>query len=67
MKYLYKCAECGYTQEVTHGMNENPGVYCPNCYDPQLEPQRQPMEKVIEGGSGFHLKGKRWAKDGYGR
>ena len=26
--YLYKCDQCGHETTVTHGMNEEPVVYC---------------------------------------
>lgn len=61
MKYLYKCPKCDCTKEVEHGMTENPRILCEECHGPPLEL----MQRVIEGGSGFLVKGKFSAKNGY--
>ncbi len=30
--YDYKCPECGFTDEVIHGMSESPEYECPDCH-----------------------------------
>jgi len=47
--YEYKCERCGYQFEVTHSMNENPVVFCPEC--------KTRSKKIITGGTGFIMKG----------
>jgi len=47
--YEYKCNACGYVFEVTHSMNENPVLFCPEC--------KETAKRVITGGTGFIMKG----------
>jgi len=60
--YLYRCPKCDSTKEVTHSIADcdKVKIFCEECEGPPLE-----MERVLEGGTGFILKGKRWARDGY--
>lgn len=53
MFYDYICQNCGITEEVQHGMSEEPIIKCSKC-DTQ-------MNKKITGGSGVHYKGAGWA------
>ena len=49
--YDYHCYECGYDEEVVHGMTETPEVSCYIC--------EGKMSKVIKS-SNFQLKGSGW-------
>ena len=46
--YDYKCERCGYVFEVSHPMNEEPVVFCPDC--------KTGTNKIITGGTGFIMK-----------
>lgn len=46
--YEYKCETCEHIFEVSHSMNENPVMLCPDC--------NASAKKVISGGTGFIMK-----------
>lgn len=48
MFYDYWCPDCDITQEVQHGMTEEPEIKCPKC--------GSIMKKLISGGSGFIMR-----------
>jgi len=47
--YDYRCAECGHTFEVFHGMKEDPVQECPKCGGA--------VQRLITGGAGIIFKG----------
>lgn len=47
--YEYKCEACERVFEVSHSMNEDPVILCPEC--------KSSAKRVITGGTGFILKG----------
>jgi putative FmdB family regulatory protein len=58
MFYEYRCIECDYEEEKTHGMMEEPIYNCPKC--------DAVMKRIIFGGSGVHYKGVGWPRKGTG-
>jgi putative FmdB family regulatory protein len=56
--YDYRCRDCGHEWEERASMNDPPKRICPKCGRPKAE-------RLISRTS-FALRGKGWAKDGYG-
>lgn len=47
-EYLYRCADCGYSDYIVHGMRDIPEVCCPVCGQPMKK--RPVMLSVNWGG-----------------
>jgi len=45
--YEYGCQECGESQEVCHGMNENPKIKCSNCGSKKTERIIKPCNFIM--------------------
>jgi putative FmdB family regulatory protein len=52
--YDYRCAACGHTLEIFHGMAEKPRRSCPKCKKPKLERLISAGGGVLFKGSGFY-------------
>ena len=57
--YEYLCKACGHEWEQEQSIKDRPIRECPECH--QKKAQRQ-----IPSRTGFVLRGKYWARDGYG-
>ena len=58
MTYTYGCDGCGARFEREQRITDAPIKTCPCC-------GKQRAKRLIEGGSGFVLKGGGWAAQGY--
>lgn len=52
--YDYRCAACGHTLEIFHGITEKPRKSCPKCKKPKLERLISAGAGVLFKGSGFY-------------
>jgi len=43
--YTYACAQCGHEIDISHGMNEEPEIWCPLCAQTNNPLQYYVMEK----------------------
>jgi len=48
--YDYRCAACGHTLEIFHGISEKPRRTCPRC-------KKKKLERLISAGAGLVFKG----------
>lgn len=55
--YEYHCEECG-SFEIEQRITEHPIKDCPTC--------GREVRRQIGAGTNFVLRGRRWARDGYG-
>jgi len=58
MTYEYKCKHCGYVWEKEQGIKDDAIKKCPKC-------KNQSAQRLISGGTAFHLKGGSWSNNGY--
>ena len=56
--YEYECCNCGHKVEVEHSIKDQAQRTCEKC--------GAPLKRLVARAN-FVLKGKRWAKDGYGK
>lgn len=49
--YNYKCYECGHTDLIVHGINEEINLECPKCKEGELK-------KYFKSSPGISFKGK---------
>jgi hypothetical protein len=75
MTYEYRDLKTGRVREVEQKINDRPFThYSPNQRSwltisdvaaRHFIEDLHPVQRLVSGGTGFHLHGKSWAKDGY--
>jgi putative FmdB family regulatory protein len=58
MNYDYSCSKCGFQEEKSHSMKENPIFKCPEC--------GAKMKRLLNGGGNIIFKGVGWPRKGTG-
>jgi putative FmdB family regulatory protein len=58
--YDYRCASCGYIEEISQRMSEAAITKCPNC-------GKDTFERIVTGGAGVLYKGEGWYVTDYSK